>query len=77
MEYNLNLCVNLDKRDSEGKPTIIKTPKETITVLVKDTVHFTISVIEKGAEKELATYHLKPTILTEEEAMQLEEACTQ
>jgi hypothetical protein len=76
-EYYMTVCINLDKRDSEGKPTIIKTPKENITVLTSDTVHFTFSIINKGAEKEIATYHLKPTTLTQEEAMQLEEACTQ
>jgi len=59
MEYNLNFCVNLDKRDSTGKPTVTKTPADLIKGITEnDVVHFSISIIENGVETELKTAKL-------------------
>jgi hypothetical protein len=59
MEYNVSWTVNLDKRDSEGKPTVTKTPKHFITVSsTDDKVSFSISVIENGSERVVYTSRL-------------------
>ena len=58
MDHFLTVCVNLDKRDSKGKPQIIKTPKEPILIYETDSVHWTISIIEHGAETDLGTVNL-------------------
>ena len=49
-EKYVNICVNLDVRDAEGKPTVIKTPKETVPFNHDDIIHFSISVLENGVE---------------------------
>jgi len=58
MECEINFCLNLDKRDSNGKPTLTKTPKGFLTIHKEDVVHFTISTIENGAEHNVYTAHL-------------------
>ena len=58
MEYQVNYCLNLDKRDSEGWPLVIKTPKDPIKIKHEDVVHLSFSIIENGVEKVLLTNKL-------------------
>ena len=58
-EYYVNFCINLDDRDKEGKPKVVKTPVETIQgIQTDDVVNFSISIIENGVETELKTAKL-------------------
>lgn len=67
MKHYVNFCVNLDNRDSEGKPRIIKTPKDIITISNDDTIYFSISVIEDGVETDLKTARLWKDVVGLEE----------
>ena len=58
MDHYVNVCLNLDKRDSNGKPTVTKTPEDYIKFSLYDLVILTISIIENGVEKEVKTVKL-------------------
>jgi len=55
-----NVCLNLDKRDSEGKPEVIETPSDLkenpLLCYEGDILFYTYSVIENGAERAVATH---------------------
>ena len=55
MEYYVNYCVNMDKRGSTGKPTVVKTPVDPIEFSEDDLVVLSLTVIENGVETEIAT----------------------
>ena len=55
MDFYVNYCVNMDKRDSTGKPTVVKTPVDPIEFSEDDLVVLSLTVIENGVETEIAT----------------------
>lgn len=59
----VNLCVNLDERDAQGKPTVTKTPSDPVNFHCEDDIIlFSISVIENSSEtvlKQNAIYNSK------------------
>ena len=61
-KHYFSICVNLDKRDSNGKPEVIEIPsnlrEEELMIFAGDTLYLTYSVIEKGIEKIMATHML-------------------
>ena len=51
VEKYVKVCLNLDKRDKDGKPELEKIPEDTLTFYSEDIVRFSFSVIENGEEK--------------------------
>ena len=51
---HVNFCVDLDKRDSKGRPRVTKTP-DTFHFSNSDLVKLSISILENGYETDLAT----------------------
>jgi len=48
----------MDKRDSNGKPTVTKTPEDYLHFSKADLVILTLSIIENGVEKDVKTIRL-------------------
>lgn len=61
MIKRVNFCVNLDKRDRNGRPQVTKSPGE-FHYFNSDLVKLSISIIERGVETDLATsnFYLDP-----------------
>jgi hypothetical protein len=57
-EYYVTYCINLDDRDADGKPKLIRNPKGSFHINTDDIVHLSFSIIEDGAERELGTAKL-------------------